>query len=290
VEIPKPDGGVRKLGIPTVLDRLIQQAVMQVLQSKWDRTFSNHSYGFRPGRSAHQAVEQAQQYIAEGYRWCVDLDLEKFFDRVSHDKLMSRIETRVSDRRLLKLIRSFLKAGVMEGGLVSPVDEGTPQGGPLSPLLSNIVLDEFDRELEGRGLRFARYADDCNLYVRSRRAGERVMASITRFITTKLKLKVNEQKSAVARPWARKFLGFSFTANREPKRRIAPKAVLRFKEKVREQTRRTRGISIERMAEELARYLKGWLGYFGKCQTPSVLQGLEEWTSGSLLRVQKIEP
>jgi len=161
VEIPKPDGGVRKLGIPTVLDRFIQQAVMQVLQGRWDRTFSNHSYGFRPGRSAHQAVEEAQQYIAEGYRWCVDLDLEKFFDRVSHDKLMARIETRVGDRRLLKLIRTFLKAGVMEGGLVSPVDEGTPQGGPLSPLLSNIVLDEFDRELEWRGLRFARYADDC---------------------------------------------------------------------------------------------------------------------------------
>ena len=285
VEIPKPDGGVRKLGIPTVLDRFIQQAVMQVLQGKWDRTFSDHSYGFRPGRSAHQAVEQAQQYIAEGYRWVVDLDLEKFFDRVSHDKLMARIETRVSDRRLLKLIRSFLKAGVMEGGLVSPVDEGTPQGGPLSPLLSNIVLDEFDRELERRGLRFARYADDSNIYVRSRRAGERVMASISAFITTKLKLKVNQQKSAVARPWERKFLGFSFSSNREPKRRIAPKAVLRFKERVRELTSRTRGVSIERMAEELAQYLKGWLGYFGKCQTPSVLQGLEEWTRRRLRSV-----
>jgi RNA-directed DNA polymerase len=277
VEIPKPDGGVRKLGIPTVLDRFIQQAVMQVLQGRWDPTFSNHSYGFRPGRSAHQAVAQAQQYIAEGYRWCVDLDLEKFFDRVSHDKLMARIETRVGDRRVLKLIRTFLKAGVMEGGLVSPVDEGTPQGGPLSPLLSNIVLDEFDRELERRGLRFARYADDCNVYVRSRRAGERVMASITRFITTKLKLKVNEQKSAVARPWERKFLGFSFTASREPKRRIAPKAVIRFKEKVRELTRRTRGISIEGIAEELARYFHGWIGYFGKCQTPSVLEELDRW-------------
>jgi RNA-directed DNA polymerase len=224
VEIPKPDGGVRKLGIPTVLDRFIQQAVMQVLQGRWDRTFSNHSYGFRPGRSAHQAVQAAQQYIAAGYRWCVDLDLEKFFDRVSRDKLMVRIKARAGDRRLLKLIRSFLKAGVMEDGLVSPVDEGTPQGGPLSPLPSNIVLDEFDRELERRGLRFARYADDCNGYVRSRRAGERVMASITRFTTTKLKLKVNQQKSAEARPWERKFLGFSFTANREPKRRIAPKA------------------------------------------------------------------
>src|SRR6185436_18584643 len=247
------------------------------LQSRWDRTFSNHSYGFRPGRSAHQAVEQAQQYIAEGYRWVVDLDLEKFFDRVHHDKLMARIAERVSDQRMLRLIRAFLRAGVMENGMVSPVDEGTPQGGPLSPLLSNIVLDEFDRELERRGLRFARYADDCNVYVRSRRAGERVMASITRFITTKLKLKVNEQKSAVARPWERKFLGFSFTANREPKRRIAPKAVIRFKEKVRELTSRTRGMSIERMVEELAQYFRGWIGYFGKCETPSVLESLEQW-------------
>ncbi len=285
VEIPKPDGGVRKLGIPTVLDRFIQQAVMQVLQRRWDRTFSNHSYGFRPGRSAHQAVAEAQQYIAEGYRWCVDLDLEKFFDRVSHDKLMTRIETRVSDQRLLRLIRAFLRAGVMEDGLVSPVDEGTPQGGPLSPLLSNIVLDEFDRELERRGLRFARYADDSNIYVRSRRAGERVMESITRFITAQLKLKVNQQKSAVARPWERKFLGFSFTASREPKRRLAPKAVLRFKEKVRERTRRTRGVKVEKMAEALGRYLRGWIGYFGQSQTPSVLQGLEEWTRRRLRSV-----
>jgi len=277
VEIPKPDGGVRKLGIPTVLDRFIQQAVMQVLQCRWDRTFSEHSYGFRPGRSAHQAVEAAQKYIAEGYRWCVDLDLEKFFDRVSHDKLMAKIAERVSDKRVLKLIRAFLTAGVMEGGLVSPVDEGTPQGGPLSPLLSNIVLDEFDRELERRGLRFARYADDSNIYVRSRRAGERVMESITRFITTKLKLKVNQQKSAVAQPWERKFLGFSFTPELLPRRRIAPKAVLRFKERVRELTNRTGGISIEEMVERLTRYLRGWNGYFGRCQTPSVLQRLEAW-------------
>jgi RNA-directed DNA polymerase len=277
VEIPKPDGGIRKLGIPTVLDRFIQQAAMQVLQRRWDRTFSEHSYGFRPGRSAHQAVAQAQQYIAEGYRWCVDLDLEKFFDRVSHDKLMSKIAERVDDKRVLKLIRAFLTAGVMEDGLVSPVDEGTPQGGPLSPLLSNIVLDEFDRELERRGLRFARYADDSNIYVRSRRAGERVMESITRFITTKLKLRVNEQKSAVARPWERKFLGFSFTNGLKPKRRIAPKAVNRFKGRVRELTSRTRGVSTERMSEELSRYLRGWIGYFGKCETPSVLEGLEQW-------------
>ena len=278
VEIPKPDGsGVRKLGIPTVLDRWIQQAVLQVLQKRWDRTFSEYSYGFRPGRSAHQAVEAAQKYIAAGHRWCVDLDLEKFFDRVSHDKLMAKIAERVSDKRLLKLIRAFLTAGVMEGGLVSPVDEGTPQGGPLSPLLSNLVLDEFDRELERRGHRFARYADDCNIYVRSRRAGERVMESLKRFITAKLKLKVNESKSAVAEPRERKFLGFSFTSGESPKRRIAPKAVQRFKERVRELTRRTRGIGIERMAKELTLYLRGWIGYFGKCQTPSVLKSLEEW-------------
>jgi RNA-directed DNA polymerase len=277
VEIPKPDGGVRKLGIPTVLDRFIQQAVMQVLQRSWDRTFSNHSYGFRPGRSAHQAVEAAQQYQADGYRWVVDLDLEKFFDRVNHDKLMARIAQRVSDKRMLKLIRAFLEAGVMEGGLVSPVDEGTPQGGPLSPLLSNIVLDELDQELERRGHKFARYADDCNIYVRSRRAGERVMESVVRFITAKLKLKVNSEKSAVAQPWRRKFLGFSFTNAGIPKRRIAPKAVDRFKERVRELTCRTRGVSIERMAEQLTAYLRGWISYFGRCQTPSVLQSLEEW-------------
>jgi RNA-directed DNA polymerase len=278
VEIPKPDGGMRKLGIPTVLDRFIQQAVMQVLQGKWDGTFSEHSYGFRPRRSAHQAVTAAQQYIAAGYRWVVDLDLEKFFDRVNHDKLMAKIAARVSDKRLLKLIRAYLRAGVMEGGLVNPVDEGTPQGGPLSPLLSNIVLDEFDRELERRGLRFARYADDSNIYVRSRRAGERVMESLRRFVTTKLKLKVNETKSAVARPWERKFLGFSFTAGQQPKRRIAPKAVMRFKKRIRELTRRTRGVSTERMAEELARYLRGWISYFGKCETPAVLESLGEWT------------
>jgi RNA-directed DNA polymerase len=207
----------------------------------------------------------------------VDLDLEKFFDRVSHDKLMAKIAERVSDKRLLKLIRAFLKAGVLENGLVSPVDEGTPQGGPLSPLLSNIVLDEFDRELERRGLRFARYADDSNIYVRSRRAGERVMGSVRRFITAKLKLKVNEQKSAVARPWERKFLGFSFTSGRVPKRRMAPQAVLRFRVKVRELTDRTRGRSTKQMATELTRYLQGWIGYFGKCQTPSVLASLEEW-------------
>ncbi len=277
VEIPKPDGGVRQLGIPTVLDRFIQQAVLQVLQRRWDRTFSEHSYGFRPNRSAHQAVVQAQRYIADGHRWVVDIDLEKFFDRVNHDKLMGQVAKRVTDKRGLKLIRAFLNAGVMEDGLVSPTEEGTPQGGPLSPLLSNLVLDELDRELERRGHRFVRYADDGNVYVRSRRAGRRVMASITHFITAKLKLKVNSEKSAVARPWERKFLGFSFTANREPKRRLAPPAVTRFKARVRELTRRTRGVSLEEMVRQLSIYLRGWRGYFGFCQTPSVLQHLDEW-------------
>lgn len=278
VEIDKPDGGgVRKLGVPTVLDRFVQQAVLQVLQRRWDRTFSDHAYGFRPGRSAHQAVARAQQYVCEGYRFVVDLDLEKFFDRVCHDKLMARIAQRISDRRMLKLIRAFLTAGVMENGLVSAVDEGTPQGGPLSPLLSNLVLDELDRELERRGHRFVRYADDSNVYVRSERAGQRVMASLTAFITQRLKLKVNGGKSAVARPADRKFLGFSFTSECSPRRRIAPKAIVRFKERVRELTSRTRGVSLARMVEELSTYLRGWRSYFGYCQTLWVLRDLDQW-------------
>jgi RNA-directed DNA polymerase len=277
VEIDKPDGGVRKLGIPTVLDRLIQQAVMQVLQRQWDRTFSDHSYGFRPGRSAHQAVAQAQKYIAEGHGWCVDFDLEKFFDRVNHDKLMGQIAKRVEDKRLLKLIRAFLNAGVMENGLVSPSVEGTPQGGPLSPLLSNLVLDELDRELERRGHRFVRYADDSNIYVRSERAGQRVMESVTRFITQKLQLKVNEAKSAVARPQERKFLGFSFSAGPEVKRVIAPKALDRFKRRIREITGRAKGVSMKTTIEELAPYMRGWRSYFGFCETPEVLLSLTRW-------------
>ena len=274
VEIPKPDGGVRKLGIPTVLDRFIQQSVMQVLQRRWDRTFSDHSFGFRPGRSAHQAVAQAQQYIAEGYGWCVDFDLEKFFDRVNHDKLMGQVAKRVADKRLLKLIRAFLNAGVMENGLVGPSVEGTPQGGPLSPLLSNLVLDELDRELERRGHRFVRYADDCNIYVRSERAGQRVMEGILRFITQKLKLKVNEAKSAVARPQDRKFLGFSFTSGPEVRRVIAPQALDRFKQRVREITRRAKSVSTETTMEVLAPYMRGWRNYFGFCETPEVLLSL----------------
>ncbi len=277
VEIPKPDGGVRKLGIPTALDRFIQHAVMQVLQRQWDRTFSDYSYGFRPGRSAHQAVAQAQRYIAEGYGWVVDLDVEKFFDRVNHDKLMGQVAKRVEDKRLLKLIRAFLNAGVMENGLVSPSVEGTPQGGPLSPLLSNLVLDELDRELERRGHRFVRYADDSNIYVRSERAGQRVMESLTRFITQRLKLKVNETKSAVAPPQQRKFLGFSFTSGPEVKRVIAPAALDRFKHRTREMTRRAKGVSMDTTIAELAPYLRGWRGYFGFCETPVVLQSLTRW-------------
>ena len=277
VEIPKPDGGVRKLGIPTVLDRFVQQAVLQVLQGRWDRTFSSSSYGFRPGRSAHQAVAQAQHYIAEGYDWVVDLDLEKFFDRVNHDKLMGRLAQRVDDTRLLTLIRAFLNAGVMEHGLVGPSVDGTPQGEPLSPLLSNLVLDDLDRELERRGLRLVRYADDCNIYVRSARAGHRVMARVTRFLTTRLTLTVNASKSAVARPQDRTFLGFTFTTGPTVRRAIAPKAVDRFKRRVRDITRRAQGVSLETTIAALTPYLRGWRNYFGFCETPEALVYLTRW-------------
>src|SRR5713101_3074485 len=276
VEIPKPEGGVRKLGVPCVVDRLIQQALLQVLQEQWDPTFSEHSYGFRPRRSAHQAVAQAQRYVAEGYGVVVDLDLEKFFDRVNHDSLMARVASRVTDKRVLRLIRAFLKSGVMEDGLVGPVDEGTPQGGPLSPLLSNLVLDDLDKELTRRGHRFCRYADDCNIYVRSHRAGERVMVSVSRFLTNRLRLKVNEAKSAVARPEERKFLGFSIS-NDGSERRIAPKALDKFKGRIRDMTRRTRGFSLQQLIKELKPYIMGWRGYFGFCQTPRVLTNFEAW-------------
>jgi len=277
VEIPKASGGLRPLGIPPVLDRFIQQAVMQVLQADWDGTFSETSFGFRPGRSAHQAVERAQAYIASGHAVVVDLDLEKFFDRVNHDILMGLVAKRVADKRLLRLIRAFLNAGVMEGGLVSPTEEGMPQGGPLSPLLSNLMLDVLDKELEKRGHRFVRYADDCNIYVRSQRAGERVLAGIERFLEKRLKLKINKAKSAVAKPSVRKFLGFSFTDGTEPRRRVAPQAIARFKAKVRELTRRTCGKSLAQIVKELSVYLVGWRGYFGFCQTPSVLRKLDRW-------------
>ena len=277
-QIPKPDGGVRDLSIPCVLDRFIQQAVMQVLQKRWDPTFSEHSYGFRPGRSQHQAVARAQGYIAEGNRIVVDLDLEKFFDRVNHDILMGRVAKRERDKRVLKLIRAFLNAGVvMEDGVVVRMEEGTPQGGPLSPLLSNLMLDDLDRELERREHRFVRYADDCNIYVRTERAGQRVMESVSEYITKKLKLKVNREKSAVAVPWGRKFLGFSFTSEKAPRRRIAPKARERFKKRIRELTQRNRGISMAKRVGELSRYLRGWMAYFGHCETPSVFKELDAW-------------
>ena len=275
VEIPKPDGGVRKLGIPTAVDRMIQQAILQVLSPQWDETFSEHSFGFRPGRSAHQAVSQAQQYLLDGYTWVVDMDLEKFFDRVNHDVLMSRVARRVEDKRLLKLLRAFLNSGVMIDGLTEATPEGTPQGGPLSPLLSNLLLDELDRELESRGLRFARYADDCNIYVKSKRAGERVLQSVTRWLAKQLRLAVNQEKSAVDRPWNRKFLGFTFTTGR--KRAIAPSARRKFKKRIRQLTKRNRGSSLERVVSELRSYLLGWRGYFGFCQTPSVLRNFESW-------------
>jgi RNA-directed DNA polymerase len=277
VEIPKAAGGMRPLGIPTVLDRFIQQAVMQVMQADWDRTFSETSFGFRPGRSAHQAVAKAQAYIASGHGVVVDIDLEKFFDRVNHDILMGLVAKRVTDKRILKLIRGFLTAGALADGLVSPTEEGTPQGGPLSPLLSNLMLDVLDKELEKRGHRFVRYADDCNIYVRSQRAGERVMESIEQFLAKRLKLRVNKAKSAVAKPSVRKFLGFSFTGEKIPRRRIAPQAIDRFKSKVRKLTRRTCGKSLSQVAKELSCYLIGWRGYFGFCQTPSVLRELDQW-------------
>lgn len=276
VEKEKPEGGVRKLGIPTVVDRFIQQAVMQVLQGRWDKTFSEQSYGFRPGRTAHQAVSRAQEYIREGYEVVVDIDLEKFFDRVNHDVLMSRVARRESDKRVLKLIRAFLNSGVMENGLASATEEGVPQGGPLSPLLSNLLLDELDKEMERRGLRFARYADDCNIYVRSERAGQRVMESIEKYLARKLKLRVNKEKSAVGDPRKRKFLGFSF-CGKDWKRRVSERSLKKFKKRVREITRRSRGVSIERMVRELRKYLIGWNSYYGNCETPSDLRDLSSW-------------
>jgi len=276
VKIPKPAGGTRNLGIPTVIDRVIQQAVLQRLQPRWDPTFSEHSYGFRPGRSAHQAVAQAQAYVIDGYRFVVDIDLAKFFDRVNHDRLLAAVRKRVSDRRVLRLIRGYLTAGVLDGGLFEESREGTPQGGPLSPLLSNLVLDELDRELERRRHRFVRYADDCNIYVRSEKAGRRVMQSLTRFIERRLKLQINAEKSAVARPWHRSFLGFTVKDDPAFRRCIADKAMARFKDRVRELTRRHRGVSLERIIGELVPYLRGWAGYFGFGQSHE-LPSLDGW-------------
>jgi RNA-directed DNA polymerase len=277
VDIPKPQGGVRTLGIPTVLDRLIQQALHQVLQPLFDPEFSESSYGFRAGRNAHQAVKAARSHVAEGKRWVVDIDLEKFFDRVNHDVLMGRVARRVKDERVLKLIRRYLEAGLMEGGVASARTEGTPQGGPLSPLLSNILLTDLDRALERRGHRFCRYADDCNVYVGSQQAGQRVMAAITVFLEQRLKLKVNVDKSAVARPWQRKFLGYSMTWHRKPKLKIAQLSRKRFAGKVRQTLRRARGRSLKQIIEQLNPVLRGWMAYFQFTEVKGVLEESDGW-------------
>lgn len=277
VDIPKAGGGTRMLGIPTVLDRVIQQAIHQILSPMWETGFSPHSYGFRPGRSAAQAVKAAQAHIQSGKRWVVDVDLEKFFDRVNHDVLMARVARKVKDRRMLKLIRRYLESGIMQQGLVEPRSEGTPQGGPLSPLLSNILLDDLDKELEKRGHRFCRYADDCNIYVGSRRAGGRVMESLTRFLKAALKLAVNPKKSAVDRPWKRKFLGFSMTAHRECRVRVAPQAVERFKEAMRAKFREGRGRNLRAFLESLKPKLRGWASYFSVAETRNVFEDLDPW-------------
>jgi group II intron reverse transcriptase/maturase len=278
VEIPKPDGGVRLLGIPTVMDRFIQQAIAQVLTTLFEPTFSNHSYGFRPKRSAHDAVRAAQAYMQEGYEWVVDVDLEKYFDRVNHDKLMARVARVVKDKQVLKLIRAYLESGVMVNGVVMATEEGTPQGGPLSPLLANIMLDDLDKELEKRGHRFVRYADDCNIYVKSPRAGERVMASVRRFLEQKLKLKVNEKKSKVDRPAKLKFLGFRlFKRKGRVEIGVAKRALERCHDRLRRLTRRTRSGQLEDVLEEVNRYMRGWIGYFRLADTPSVFEELDEW-------------
>jgi group II intron reverse transcriptase/maturase len=278
VEIPKPGGkGMRMLGIPTVVDRLIQQAVLQVLQPHFDPTFSDSSYGFRPGRSAHQALERSREHVAAGCRWVVDFDLEKFFDCVNHDVLMARLARRIEDKRLLRLVRRYLQAGMLEDGLVSPRTQGTPQGGPLSPLLSNVLLDELDKELERRGHRFVRYADDCNVYVQSRRAGERVMTSVELFLEKRLRLKVNRDKSAVDRPWKRKFLGYTFTHHFKPRLKVAPESVKRFKDNLRTLFRRGRGRSLGRVIEELKPKLRGWAIYYRMADVRVTFEDLDKW-------------
>jgi RNA-directed DNA polymerase len=284
--IPKSDGAERELGIPTVADRLVQQAILQVLGPRYDGTFSPHSHGFRPKHSAHNAVLEAQRHIQEGYDWVVDVDLERFFDRVNHDVLMGRLARRIGDKRMLKIIRSFLNAGMMLNGVVIDRDEGTPQGGPLSPLLANVLLDEIDKLLEARGHRFVRYADDCNVYVRSQRAGERVMAAMHKDLS-KLRLRINEAKSAVDRPWNRRFLGFTFTRSiREPRRRVSPRAIKKAKDRIRELTNRNRGASMTTVVHELATYLKGWLQYFGLCQVRRTRQELDRWILARLRLLQ----
>ena len=278
VEIPKANGGTRKLGVPTVLDRFIQQAALQVLSPLFEPGFSEHSYGFRPGRSAHQAVLAARDYQKEGKRWVVDLDLASFFDEVNHDLLMARVRRKVKDGRMLKLIRSFLNSGVMAGGVAQPTEKGTPQGGPLSPLLSNVLLDDLDKELEKRGLRFCRYADDCNIYVGSRRGGERVMDSITRFLEEDLKLKVNREKSAVARPVTRIFLGYSFSTHKATKIRVPDKTCMKMRAKLKQHFRRGRGRNVERFIREtLNPLLRGWMNYFRLSETKGFAEALDGW-------------
>lgn len=277
-EIAKAGGkGVRQLGIPTVVDRLIQQALLQVLEPLFEPNFSARSYGFRPGRSAQQAVRQAREYVAEGRRWVVDIDLEKFFDRVNHDVLMSRVARKVVDKRVLGLIRKFLQAGIMKDGLAKPRSEGTPQGGPLSPLLSNILLDDLDKELERRGHAFCRYADDCNIYVRTQEAGERVMSSITRFLSERLRLRVNPEKSAVGRPWRRKFLGYSMTVEKSPRLRVSKDSVKRFKVDTRRKMRRGRGMNLDVFIHELTTSLRGWYNYYRLNEVKGVFEQLDEW-------------
>jgi len=275
IEIRKPGGGIRQLGIPTVLDRFIQQALLQILQQEWDGTFSESSFGFRPKRSAHQAIKRSQEYLKRGYLWVVDMDLEKFFDRVNHDKVMSEVRKRVSDKRVNILIQRFLRSGIEHEGRLMKSEMGTPQGGPLSPLLANLMLDNLDRELERRGHRFVRYADDCNIYVKSKRAGSRVLGSISRFLETHLKLSVNEAKSAVDRPWRRQFLGFTFSSKLN--RRISVKSIKRFKNRIREITCRVRGRRIEVIVKELRRYMLGWQGYFNFAQVRHILRELDSW-------------
>ena len=277
IEIPKPDGGVRELGIPTVLDRFIQQAILQILTPIFEPIFSPHSYGFRPGKSARQAVKQAQQYIQDGRNWVVDMDLEKFFDKVNHDILMGKLAKEISDSRLLKVIRKYLQAGVMINGCCMTNEEGTPQGGPLSPLLANIMLNDLDKELEKRGHKFVRYADDSNTYVSSKRAGERVYESIKSFIEKHLKLKVNETKSAVGRPGKRKFLGFSVTYEKKARLRLAPKTIIKFKDKIRKLTQRSRSESIHEKIIKLNEYMIGWCGYFRIAEAKNIFQKLDEW-------------
>jgi group II intron reverse transcriptase/maturase len=285
VEIPKPGGGTRMLGIPTVLDRLIQQAVHQVLSPLFDLGFSESSYGFRPGRSAHQAVKAAQKHVESGLRWVVDIDLEKFFDRVHHDTLMSLVKRKVGDCLVLSLIDSYLKAGILEGGVTSPRVEGTPQGGPLSPLLSNILLDELDKELEGRGHKFCRYADDANIYVATRRSGERVMASITNYLSERLKLTVNPSKSAVDRPWKRAFLSYSMTWHLKPRLTVARKAVNRFKANLKMLFRRGRGKNIGTTVKETTPKVRGWVNYFRLAEVKGIFEELDGWLRRKLRRI-----